>query len=73
MTGLLRVVGERISLSGLSRFMSKWPWSPAEVVQTWLLRFQQRMEGLVQAEHDRLKAERPKTIGRPKGTVVTVT
>ncbi len=27
MTGLLRVVGERISLSGLSRFLSKWPWS----------------------------------------------
>jgi hypothetical protein len=71
MTGLLRGVGERISLSGLSRFLSKWPWSAAEVAQTWLLRFQQRMEGLVQAEHDRLKAERPKSIGRPKATVVT--
>lgn len=28
MTGFLRVVGERISLSGLSRFLSKWHWSP---------------------------------------------
>jgi len=71
MTGILRVVGERISLSGLSRFLSKWPWSAAEVTQIWLLRFRQRLEPLVQAEHDRLKAERPKRIGRPKTTVVT--
>lgn len=71
MTGLLRVVGEHISLSGLSRFLSKWPWSAGEVAQTWLLRFRQRLEGLVQAEHDRLKAERPKSVGRPKVTVVT--
>jgi hypothetical protein len=71
MTGLLRVVGERISLSGLSRFMSKWSWSVAEVAQTWLLRFRQRLEGCVQVEHDRLKAERPQSIGRPKATVVT--
>ena len=71
LTGLLRVVGEHISLSGLSRFLSRWPWSAAEVAQTWLLRFRQRLEGLVQAEHDRLKAERPKSVGRPKATVVT--
>ena len=71
MTGLLRGVGEHISLSGLSRFLSKWPWSATEVAQTWLKRFRQRMEGLVQAEHDRLKVEGPKSIGRPKATVVT--
>ena len=71
MTGLLRVVGEHISLSGLSRFLSKWPWSTTEVVQTWLLRFRQRLEGLVQAEHERLKADRPQSVGRPKATVVT--
>ena len=71
MTGMLRVVGERISLSGLSRFLSKSPWSAAEIVQTWLLRFRERMKGLVQAEHDRLKAERPKSVGRPRATVVT--
>jgi hypothetical protein len=29
------------------------------------------LEGLAQAEHDRLKAERPKSVGRPKATVVT--
>ncbi len=43
MTGLLRGVGERISLSGLSQFLSKWPWSPASLLPfsspfiTWLL------------------------------------
>ena len=71
MTGLVRVVGERISLSGLSRFMSKWPWSAIEVAQTWMQRFRQRLEPLVQSEHRRLKAEQPKRIGRPKATVVT--
>jgi DDE superfamily endonuclease len=71
MTGLLRVVGERISLSGLSRFLNEWSWSATEVTTSWLLRFRQRMEPLVQAEHARLKAERPKRVGRPKRTVVT--
>jgi hypothetical protein len=71
MTGLLRVIGEQISLSGLSRFLNKWPWSPEEVAHTWFLRFRQRLEGLVQEEHARLKALEPKRVGRPKQTVVT--
>jgi hypothetical protein len=71
MSGLLRVIGEQVSLSGLSRFLNKWNWSPAEVAQSWLLHFRQRMEALVQAEHSRLRAEQPKRIGRPKQTVVT--
>ncbi len=71
MTGMLRVVGERISLSGMSRFLNKWPWDPMEVAGTWLKRFRERMEDPVQAEHVRLRAERPKRQGRPKGTVVT--
>jgi hypothetical protein len=71
MTGLLRVVGERISLSGLSRFLNKWPWSVAAVAETWQQRFRQRLAPLVEAEHARLKAARPKRIGRPKATVVT--
>jgi hypothetical protein len=71
MSGLLRVIGERVSLSGLSRFMNKWSWDAAQVAQVWLLRFRQRMKIVVQAEHNRLKEERPKSIGRPKETVVT--
>ena len=39
LTGLLRVAGEWISLSGLSRFMNKWPWSVLEVARTWQSRF----------------------------------
>lgn len=71
MTGLLRVVGEQISLSGLSRFLNKWSWSESAVVITWKQRFRQRMEPLVKAEHLRLQAQRLKRIGRPKATVVT--
>jgi len=71
MSGLLRVIGEQVSLSGLSRFLNKWKWSPAEVAQSWLLHFRQRMEEPVQSEHTGLKAKQPKRIGRPKQTVVT--
>ena len=71
MTGLLRTIGERVSLSGLSRFLNKWPWSPDKLVDVWCQRFRRRMMPLVQAEHQRLKAERPKCVGRPKTTVVT--
>jgi hypothetical protein len=44
MTGLLRVVGERISLSVLSRFLSKWPWSAEQVAQTWMDCFREQMQ-----------------------------
>ena len=36
MTGMKRWVASGISLSGLSRFMSKWSWSAEEVAQTWM-------------------------------------
>jgi len=71
MTGLLRVVAEQVSLSGLSRFLSKWPWEPDRVAQIWLRHFRQRMDPIIQAEHAHLKAEQPKPVGRPKATVVT--
>jgi hypothetical protein len=71
MSGLLRVVGEQVSLSGFSRFLNKWPWSPETVAHTWVLRFCQRLEPLVEEEHARIKAEQPKRVGRPKQTVVT--
>lgn len=71
LTGFLQCVGEAISLSGLSRFLSRWPWSPAEVVTVWLTRFRQQMEPLVETEHRRQRARRPKRRGRPRKTVVT--
>jgi len=71
LTGFLRCVGEEISLSGLSRFLSRWSWSTEEVVAAWWSRFREQMAPLVKAEHARQRAERPKRRGRPKATVVT--
>ena len=71
LTGFRACIGEPISLSGLSRFLGHWPWSPRQVVATWLTRFREQMEPLVQAEHRRLRAQRPKRRGRPRKTVVT--
>jgi len=71
MTGILRTIGERVSLSGLSRFLNKWPWSAEAVAANWQQRFRQRMAVVVANEHARLRAMRPKRVGRPKATVVT--
>lgn len=71
LTGFLRCVGEEISLSGLSRFLSRWSWSSAEVATIWWCRFGEQMASLVEAEHARQRARRPKRQGRPKATVVT--
>lgn len=60
MTGMLRVVGERISLSGFSRFLNKWPWDHQAVARTWLKRFRELMTGAVLAKHQQLQADRPK-------------
>lgn len=51
--------------------MSKWPWPTESVAQTWMARFRQRRKELVQNEHERQKADLPKSVGRPKATVVT--
>lgn len=71
MTGILRTIGERVSLSGLSRFLNKWPWSPGEVAASWHQRFRDRMAGVVTQEHVHLQTMQPKRVGRPKATVVT--
>jgi len=69
--GLLVVVGEKVSLCGLSRFFNRWQWSVAEVTQTWLGHFRDQMKPQVQAEHHRQRAGREKRRGRPQATVVT--
>ena len=69
--GLLASVWEKVSLSGLSRFLGLWPWAPEEVAQTWQADFRQEMAAAVQAEHRRQRAERPKRRGRPQATLVT--
>jgi hypothetical protein len=57
MSGLLQMIGERISLSGLSRFLSKWSWSTAEAAKTWQDRFRQLMVSVVHVEHQHLRAQ----------------
>lgn len=71
LSGILSTVGEPVSVSGLSRFLSCWSWSPREVAQQWLNRFRQQMEPQVAAEHQRQQAERSKRRGRYPATVVT--
>jgi len=71
MTGMLRVVAEQVSLSGFSRFLNKWHWSPSTMTATWQTRFRERLACQVQGEHQRLQVEQPKRRGRPKQTVVT--
>lgn len=69
--GLLTVVGEPVSLCGLSRFFNRWQWSVEAVAQVWLADFRQQMAPQVQAERQRQATERAKRRGRPKATVVT--
>src|SRR5215212_10566570 len=69
--GILTVVGEPVSLCGLSRFFTRWQWSVEAVAQVWLADFRQQMQPQVQAEHQRQATTRAKRCGRPKATVVT--
>ncbi|MFN8498147.1 MAG: transposase [Anaerolineae bacterium] len=71
LSGLRRTIAEQVSVSGLSRFLSQWPWSAEAVAATWLKRFREQMVDTVQADHARQRAERPLRRGRPKTTVVT--
>jgi len=71
LTGLRRVIGESVSLSGLSRFLNQWCWSTTALAHRLWSYFCERMSEPVRAEHTRLKAAQPHRVGRPKETVVT--
>jgi SRSO17 transposase len=71
LSGLLRQVAARATLSGLSRFLAKAPWDTTEVAQTWRTRFDTQVAPLVQAAHARQRAARPNRRGRPPTPVVT--
>lgn len=66
--GLLASVWDQVSLSGLSRLLGLWSWSPEKLAQTWQADFRQEMAAAVQAEYRCQRAERPKHRGRPKAT-----
>ena len=69
--GLLQAVWDQVSLSGLSRFLSRWPWQPEALARSWQADFHAEMSAPVQAEHTRQRAARPKRPGRPQATSVT--
>lgn len=71
LSALLRTVARPVSLSGLSRFLSRWSWDPHEVAHRWMERFREQLSPCVQAEHRRQRRQQPKRRGRPPGTVVT--
>ncbi len=71
LSALLRTASPRLTLSGLSRFMGRWRWSPQHLATIWLTRFRNRVAPLVLAEHTRSKAIQPTKPGRPAATVVT--
>jgi hypothetical protein len=71
LSGLLRPVADGQSISGLSRFMSRSPWSAAEIAGAWTERFHEQLTETVKREHERQRRQRPKRPGRPRKTVVT--
>jgi hypothetical protein len=71
LTALLRKILDARSLSGLSRFFSRAPWSHEEVAHTWRKRFDAQVQPRVIAAHQRQQQMRLKRPGRPTATVVT--
>jgi hypothetical protein len=69
--GLARRVMDAGSESSLSRFFSSAPWQSRKIGECWQARFQERLGPLVEAEHSRQGAARPKRRGHPAPTVVT--
>jgi hypothetical protein len=71
LSGLLRQVATGPSLSGLSRFLSRSPWSAAQVAGAWTERFYEQLAEAVERAHERQRRQHPKRRGRPRKTVVT--
>jgi len=71
LSGVLREVGQSLSLSGLSRFLAVAPWEPGAVVTGWQRQFRAEMQPLVTAEREQQCQQQPKRRGRPKQPLVT--
>ena len=71
LTGLRRQVAVEATVCGLSRFLSRAPWSAEAVAGAWRERFDEQRAGWVRAEHARQRRTRPKRRGRYPATVVT--
>jgi hypothetical protein len=74
LSGLVRQVADGQSVSGLSRFLSRAPWSAAEIAGAWTERFHEQLTEAVEGEHERQSRQRPKLFlifdqGSPAGLV----
>lgn len=70
-SGLRRAVCFGRSLAGLSRFLARAPWSPADLATVWTTHFRRQLAPAVAAELARRKAARPPRRGRPPVTLLT--
>ena len=56
LSGVRRQIAERLSVAGLSRFLSTAPWSAMAVTATWMTRFHQQLAPCVALEQQRQRA-----------------
>lgn len=70
-SGLQRAVCFGRSLAGLSRFLTRAPWSTAAVATVWTTQFRQHLAPAIAAERTRRRAARPRRPGRPPVTLLT--
>ena len=71
MTGLLRMILDRCSLSGLSRFFGKWKWNETKLADIRVHRFYEQLKVWVETQHQTQLESRPIKAGRPAPTLVT--
>jgi hypothetical protein len=71
LSGMLRPVAVTATVSGLSRFLKRAPWSVADLTAARTARFKAQVAAEVAQAHASQRAERPRRRGRPCETVVT--
>lgn len=71
LSGILRQVALRATVSGLSRFLKRAPWSVAALTAAREVRFKAQVAAEIAQAHAEQRAQRPRRPGRPCETVVT--
>ena len=71
LSGLLRQVVISVTVSGLSRFLQKAPWSVRDLTAARQSRFNAQVAAEVAQAHAQQQAQHPPRRGRPRQTVVT--
>ena len=71
LSGMLRQVAIRATVSGLSRFLKRAPWSVAALTAAREARFKAQVAAEIAQAHAAQRAQRPRRPGRPGETVVT--